>query len=65
MTVTAAAPLLPSLVAVMVAVPAVAPATSPPLLTVATDVLELDQVTVRPERALPLWSLGVAMSCVV
>src|SRR5438552_6627287 len=58
-------PLLPSLVAVIVAVPGVTPDTSPLLLTVAAAVLELDQVTVRPERGAPLASFGVAVSCTV
>src|SRR5207244_8879355 len=55
----------PSLVAVIVAVPGVTPDTSPLLLTVATAVLELDHVTVRPERGAPLASFGVAVSCTV
>src|SRR5438477_160148 len=58
-------PLFPSLVAVIVADPGVTPETSPALLTVATDVLLLDQVTVRPESAAPFASLGVAVSCTV
>src|SRR5213083_1572021 len=58
-------PLLPSLVAVIVAVPGVTPDTSPLLLTVATAVLELDHVIVRPERGAPLASFGVAVSCTV
>src|SRR5204863_4075838 len=64
-TVTDEVPLLPSLVAVIVAVPGVTPDTSPLLLTVATAVLELDHVTVRPERGAPLASFGVAVSCTV
>jgi hypothetical protein len=64
-TVTAALPLFPSLVAVMVAEPAAFPVTSPLALTVATAVLPLAQLTVRPERALPLASFGVAVSCSV
>ena len=58
-------PLFPSLVAVIVADPGVTPETSPLLLTVATAVLELDHVTVRPERGAPFASLGVAVSCTV
>src|SRR5437660_9005433 len=57
--------LLPSLVAVIVAVPGVTPDTSPLLLTVATAVLELDHVTVRPESGAPGASFGVAVSCTV
>src|SRR5205823_3218094 len=59
------APLCPSLVAVIVAVPATLPVTSPLELTVATEVLLLDQLTVRPDSGLPLASLGVAVSCTV
>src|SRR5437016_683661 len=58
-------PLFPSLVAVIVAEPGVTPETRPLLLTVATAVLELDHVTVRPESAFPPASLGVAVSCTV
>src|SRR5437870_9487813 len=64
-TVTAEVPLFPSLVAVIVAVPGVTPDTSPLLLTVATAVLELDHVTVRPESGVPPASFGVAVSCTV
>src|SRR5438034_9043995 len=58
-------PLFRSLVAVIVAVPGVTPDTSPLLLTVATVVLELDHVTVRPESGFPPASLGVPVSCTV
>ena len=64
-TVTDAVPLFPSLVAVIVAEPGVTPETSPALLTVATEVLLLDQVTARPESAAPFASLGVAVSWTV
>src|SRR5439155_1366156 len=64
-TVTDEVPLFPSLVAVIVAVPGVTPDTSPLLLTVATAVLELDHVTVRPESGAPVASFGVAVSCTV
>jgi len=64
-TVTDAVPLFPSLVAVIVAEPGVRPDTSPEVLTVATEVLLLVQVTVRPDRTFPLESLGVAVSCTV
>src|SRR5437773_486736 len=64
-TVTDEVPLFPSLVAVIVADPGVTPETRPPLLTVATAVLELDHVTVRPESGAPLASFGVAVSCTV
>src|SRR5213592_664091 len=64
-TAIAAVPLCPSLVAVRVAEPTVLPVTSPLPLTVATDGLELDQLTARPESVLPLASLSVAASCCV
>src|SRR5438309_672227 len=58
-------PVLPSVVAVIVADPAPTPVTSPVALTVATPLLLLVHVTTRPARALPLASRGVAMSCSV
>src|SRR2546422_11292207 len=61
-TVMADAPLFPSLVAVIVAVPAVFPVTSPRALTIATVALLLAQLTVRPDRRLPFASFGVAVS---
>src|SRR6266567_1197512 len=61
-TVMDAVPLCPSLVAVIVAGPAAKAVTRPLLLTVATEVLELVQVTVRPVRMLPLASRSVALS---
>src|SRR6266566_701156 len=64
-TVTAEVPLCPSLVAVIVAEPATTPLTSPLELTVATEVLLLDQLIVRPVSGLPLTSFGVAVSCSV
>src|SRR5437667_688661 len=64
-TVMADVPLCPSLVAVIVADPAATPDTSPLPLTVATDVLLLDHVTVRPVTGLPFASFGVAVSCTV
>ena len=64
-TVRLAVPVLPSLVALIVAEPIVTPETSPEPLTVATEVLLLDQVTARPESVLPFASLSVAVSCTV
>src|SRR6266480_1502175 len=64
-TVTAAVPLCPSLVAVIVAEPAPAPVTRPLPLTDATDELLLLQVITRPDSTLPLASLAVAVSCTV
>src|SRR2546429_198844 len=64
-TVMLAVPLCPSLVAVIVAEPATLPVTSPLELTVATDVLELAHVITRPDKGLPVASLGVAVSCAV
>src|SRR5437870_6922135 len=65
-TVTAAVPLWPSLVAVIVTgPPALTPVTSPLALTLAV-VLSLDcQVITRPDNGLPFASLGVAVSCTV
>src|SRR2546422_7542022 len=64
-TVMADEPFWPSLVAVIVADPTAAPLTSPLGLTVATDVLPLAHVTVRPVSGLPPASFGVAVSCTV
>src|SRR5436305_1837169 len=55
-TVIVEGPLFPSLVAVIVAVPAALPVTSPLAVTVATAVLLLPQLTVRPDNGLPLAS---------
>src|SRR5436309_4597056 len=65
LTVIVAVPLCPSLVAVIVAAPAVTPVTTPLPLTVATAVLLLPQLTGRPDNGLPLASFGVAVSCTV
>src|SRR5207248_9877487 len=62
-TVTVALPAFPSLVAVIVAEPAALLVTRPLGLTVATAVLLLAHVTVRPVSALPAESFGVAVSC--
>ena len=59
------APLCPSLVAVIVAEPAAFAVTNPLPLTLATPLLPLAHVTTRPDKALPLASLGVAVSCTV
>src|SRR5437879_13600762 len=61
----AAVPLWPSLVAVIVAEPATFALTSPVPVTVATGVLLLAHVTVRPVRMVPLASRRVALSCTV
>src|SRR5256885_16914276 len=58
-------PLFPSLVAVIVAAPGVTAVTRPLPFTVATEVLLLDQETVRPESAAPFASCGVAASWTV
>src|SRR3989442_1240523 len=60
-TVIAAVPLCPSLVAVIVATPAATAVTRPLPFTVAAAVLLLAQVTVRPDSGLPLASFGVAV----
>src|SRR5947207_13066202 len=62
-TVMAAVPLCPSLMAVIVAEPATTPLTSPLELTVAADVLLLAQAIARPDSGLPAASFGVAVSC--
>jgi len=64
-TVTAAVPLRPSLVAVIVAAPTATPVTSPVAGTVAIATFELAQAITRPLSTLPAASLGVAVSCTV
>src|SRR2546421_445954 len=64
-TVTGALPLLPSLVAVIVAEPWVTPVTSPLFETVATPGLLLSHVTSRPVSRLPAASFSVTVSCIV
>src|SRR5438876_772254 len=61
-TVIAAVPLFPSLVAVIVATPAAPPVTSPVALTEARLGALLAQVTTRPLSELPRESFGVAVS---
>src|SRR6266487_1726022 len=61
-TVMVAEPLLPSLVAVIVAVPAATPVTRPLVLTEAVEELLLDQLTARPVRMLPAASFSVAVA---
>jgi len=64
-TVTVDVPVLPSLVAVIVAVPAAIPVTTPPLDTVATELALVVQLTVLPVRTLLLASRMVADSVTV
>src|SRR3989442_4655344 len=64
-TVMAEVPLFPSLVAVIVAEPAVTPVTSPVPFTPAADGLLLDHVIDRPVRMLPFASFSVVVSCSV
>src|SRR5436309_13314651 len=64
-TVTAAVLLLPSLFAVTVAEPVATPATRPVADTVATPLLVVVQVTVRPVRTFPAESLVTAASWTV
>jgi len=59
-TVTVAVPDLPETLAVIVAVPAAIPETTPAELTVVTFASLVDQVKVRPEITLPLASFAVA-----
>ena len=63
MTDTAALPLLPSEVAVIVAKPALTPATLPVAETVATVGALVAQVTGRPSSRLPAWSRVTAVNC--
>ena len=62
-TVSAAVPLFPSLVAVIVTGPAASAVTNPLPLTVARAGALLAQVTTRPLRAPPTESFGVAVNC--
>ncbi len=64
-TVTCAVPVRPPLDAEMVTVPVVTPVTNPVDEMVATPVLALLQVTVRPPSTFPTESLSVADICVV
>jgi hypothetical protein len=64
-TLTAAVPFFPSLVAVIVAEPAALAVTNPVALTVAMVVLLLDHVIVRPVNTLPAESFVVTASCAV
>ena len=61
-TVTDAVPLFPSLVAVIVALPAATAVTTPLFETVATFGALDDHVTVRPVSTVPLDALTVAVS---
>jgi hypothetical protein len=65
LTVMLAVPLFPSLVAVIVALPAATPLTRPLDETVAIDALELDHAICRPERTLPVASVSIAPNCTV
>jgi len=56
-------PVCPSLVAVIVAVPAATAVTKPPVLTVAVAVLLELHVTARPTRTFPPASFVTAVSC--
>jgi membrane-associated protease RseP (regulator of RpoE activity) len=62
---TLATPPLPSLTAVMLALPGLIAVTSPLELTVATAGSFVDQATLRPERALPEASRNVVVAWVV
>jgi len=64
-TVTLAVPFLPSLEAVIVAVPAATAVTRPLLFTPATAALLVAHVTARPESVFPPASFVVAVSCTV
>src|SRR2546430_5798965 len=60
-----AVPLFPSLVAVIDAVPAADPVTSPLALTVATPAALVPHAIVRPVSTFPLASFRLAVSCTV
>ena len=63
-TLTSVEPDLPSLVAIIMAEPAVLPITTPSVVTVATAAFEEDQVTVRPASTFPSTSaMTVASTC--
>src|SRR6266480_3452548 len=62
-TLAAAVPLCPSLVAVIVAEPAATPVTRPLPFTLATAALLLAHVTTRPVSVLPGESLVTALNC--
>jgi len=62
---TAAVPLLPSLVAVIVTVPVATPVTRPLAAIVATALLLIVHVTVRPVSVFPAESRVTAASCTV
>jgi hypothetical protein len=64
-TVTVAVPNCPSLVAAIVAVPAVTPVTTPVGLTVATPGTRLFQVMVLPGNTVPAASRAVALRATV
>ena len=64
-TVIAAEPVLPPLMAVIVAVPTPAPVTRPVALTDATAALLVVQFTGWPFIALPDWSSRLAVSCCI
>jgi len=64
-TVTVTLPICPSLVALIVTVPAFRPVTTPEDDTVAVLLLVDDHVIVRPVRTLPLASFNVAVSVMV
>jgi hypothetical protein len=64
-TVSVAEPFTPSLVAVIVALPAATPVTRPVELIVAAAVFELDHVTARPVSSLPLPSFTTTTACTV
>ena len=64
-TVIAAEPVLPPLMAVIVAVPTPAPVTRPVAVTVATAALLVVQFTGWPFIALPDWSSRLAVSCCI
>ena len=63
MTVTDAVPVVPSLVALIVAVPTPDPVTVPLVETAATFASLVLHATVRPTSRLPAASFGIAVAC--
>jgi hypothetical protein len=65
LTVTIASPVVPSLAALIVAVPGAMPVTNPDGPTAATAVLEVPHAMMRPLRVAPLASFAVAVAWAV
>jgi hypothetical protein len=64
-TVIVAVPMIPSIVAVIVAVPGAMPVTSPLVLTMAAAAFKVAQLTVRPVSVCPAESRAITTNCCV